>query len=139
MFHSFHACWHTRFSPDQYFGMIKRKYRKTRVSSISQLSRVICESTDTGMNQVQLAFDMGSACRVPCYEWKSFLSSTFRDLPSITKYHPFKVSRDNLGVVELQEFAYSSVETVNMSCVEVVSITKKPMESHLNARQSYPL
>ena len=55
---------HTRFSPDQYFGMIKRKYRKTRVSSILQLSDVVSESTDTGMNKVQLAFDKESGCRV---------------------------------------------------------------------------
>ena len=66
---------HTRFSPDQYFGMIKRNYRKTRVSSISQLSKVVSESTDTGMNQVQLAFNKESGYRVPLYDWKSFLSS----------------------------------------------------------------
>ena len=66
---------HTRFSPDQYVGMIKRKFRKVRVSSISQLSKVISESTDTGMNKVQLAFDKESGCRVSCYDWKSFLSS----------------------------------------------------------------
>ena len=105
---------HTRFSPDQYFGMIKRKYRKTRVSSISQLSKVVSESTDTGMNKVQLAFDKESGCRVPCYDWKSFLSSRFKVIPSITKYHHFKVSHDNLGVVELHEFAHSSMEKVDI-------------------------
>ena len=105
---------HTRFSPDQYFGMIKRKYRKTRVSSISQLSKVVCESTETGMNRVQLAFDKENGCRIPCYDWKSFLSSQFKVIPSITKYHHFKVSHDNLGVVELHAFAHSSVETVDI-------------------------
>ena len=35
---------HTRFSPDQYFGLIKRKYRKTRISSVAQLSKVVKES-----------------------------------------------------------------------------------------------
>ena len=68
---------HTRFSPDQYFGMIKRKYRKTRISSVSQLSKVVCKSTETGMNKVQLAFDKESGWRVPCYDWKSFLASRF--------------------------------------------------------------
>ena len=105
---------HTRFSPDQYFGMIKRKYRKTRVSSISQLSKVVSESTDTGMNRVQLACDNESGCRVPCYDWKSFLSSQFKTIPSITKYHHFKVSCHNLGVVELKEFTHSSMEIVDI-------------------------
>ena len=34
---------HTRFSPDQYFGLIRRKYLKTRISSIAQLSQVVFE------------------------------------------------------------------------------------------------
>ena len=58
---------HTRFSPDQYFGLIKRKYRKTRVSSITQLSEVVTQSTFAGINQVQLAFDPVTNFRVPCY------------------------------------------------------------------------
>lgn len=105
---------HTRFSPDQYFGMIKRKYRKTRVSSISQLSKVVLESTQTCANRVQLAFDKERGCRVPCYDWKSFLSFQFKNIPSITKYHHFKVSQEKLGIVELHEFAHSSMETVDI-------------------------
>lgn len=118
---------HTRFSPDQYFGMIKRKYRKTRVSSISQLSNVVSESTDTGMNQVQLAFNKESGYRVPVYDWKSFLSSRFKTVPSITKYHHFKVSCDNLGVVVCNEFAHSSTETVDIKKIGVsISVQEMP-------------
>ena len=105
---------HTRFSPDQYFGMIKRKYRKTRISSISQLSKVVSESTDTGVNRVQLAFDSDSGQRVPCYDWKSFLSARFKNIPSITKYHHFKFSSSKPGDIELNEFVHSSTEQVNI-------------------------
>ena len=66
------------------------------------------------MNKVQLAFDKESGCRVPCYDWKSFLSSQFKTIPSITKYHHFKISRNNLGVVELHEFAHSPMEVVDI-------------------------
>ena len=59
---------HTRFSSDQYFGLIKRKYRKTRISSITQLSQVVLESTQSGMNRVQLAFDHKTQQRVKCYD-----------------------------------------------------------------------
>lgn len=65
---------HMRFSPVQYFGMIKRKYRKTRISSIGQLAKVVTESTQTGLNHVQLAFDPDSGYRVPCFNWKQYLS-----------------------------------------------------------------
>ena len=116
---------HTCFSPDQYFGMIERKYRKTRVSSISQLSKVVSESTDTGMNQVQLAFNKESGYRVPLYDWKSLLSSRFKTVPSITKYHHFKVSRDNLGVVVCNEFTHSSTETVDIKKIGCLLVYKK--------------
>lgn len=120
---------HTRFSPDQYFGMIKRKYRKTRISAISQLSKVVSESTDTGMNRVQLAFDRESGYRVTCFDWKSFLSSRFKTIPLITKYHHFKVSHDNLGVVEIYEFSNSSKETVDIRKPNVsIGLQERPEE-----------
>ena len=117
---------HTRFSPDQYFGMIKRKYRKTRISSISQLSKVVSESTETGMNRVHLAFDANSGSRVPCYDWKSFLSSRFKTVPSITKYHHFTLSCDKLGIVQLNEYPHSSTEEVDIQKTGV-SITLQDM------------
>ena len=99
---------HTRFSPDQYFGLIKRKYRKTRVSSVAQLSKVVTDSTQTGRNCVQLAYDPSSGYRVSCYDWKCWLSLFFKAIPLITKYHHFHVSSKNPGTVELKEFSNSS-------------------------------
>ena len=105
---------HTRFSPDQYFGLIKRKYRKTRISSITQLSQVVLESTQSGMNRVQLAFDHKTQQRVKCYDWKSFLSVHFKAIPLISKYHHFKSSHEKPGIVELKEFSESSTEEANI-------------------------
>ena len=105
---------HTRFSPDQYFGLIKRKYRKTRVSSITQLSEVVTQSTFAGINQVQLAFDPVTNFRVPCYDWKNFLARFFNTIPSILKYHHFYTSSDKSGKIELQEFIDSPVTTVDV-------------------------
>ena len=106
---------HTRFSPDQYFGMIKRKYRKTRISSIGQLAKVVTESTQTGLNHVQLAFDPDSGYRVPCFNWKQYLSRFFKTIPLITKYHHFCIRSENPGVVELKEFVNSPTVLVNIS------------------------
>ena len=105
---------HTRFSPDQYFGLIKRKYRKTRVSSVAQLSKVVVDSTLTGANKVQLAYDSTSNYRVPCYDWKSFLSNLFKPIPSILKYQHFYFSSNNPGMVELRECADSEKITVDI-------------------------
>ena len=32
---------HTKFSPDRFFGMIKRKYRHTKVDSLAQIAEVV--------------------------------------------------------------------------------------------------
>ena len=106
---------HTWFSPDQYFGLIKRKYRKTRVSSVEQLSKVVTDSTLTGANKVQLAFDKTTKYRVPCYDWKSFLSIFFKPIPSILKYQHFYFSSKYPGIVKLQENASSEKIAVDIT------------------------
>ena len=104
----------TQFLPDQYFGLIKRKYRKTRVSSITQLSEGVTQSTFAGINQVQLAFDPVTNFRVPCYDWKNILACFFNTIPSILKYHHFYTSSNKSGKIELQEFIDSPVTTVDV-------------------------
>ena len=65
--------------------------------------------------------------RVPCYDWKSFLALRSKIVPSITKYHHFKVSRDHLGIVELQEFTHSSMEKVDIQKPGVsISVQEMP-------------
>ena len=39
---------HTCFSPDRFFGLIKKKYRRTDVSGI-ELAKVVEESTQGGL------------------------------------------------------------------------------------------
>ena len=115
---------HTRFSPDQYFGMIKRKYRKTRVSSIAQIANIVSQSTESVVNKVHLAFDPNNQERVQCYDWKSFLSSFLKPIPSITRYHHFNITKTKPGIVELKEFDHSPVENVSIVKIgEVVPIT----------------
>ena len=106
--------------------MIKRKYRKTRISSVSQLSKVVCESTETGMNKVQLAFDKEMEVEYLAMI-VSLLASRFKTIPSITKYHHFEVSRDHFGVVELHEFTHSSMEKVDIKKPGVsISVQEMP-------------
>ena len=42
---------HTKFGPDWLFGLIKRKYRKTRVSSMHQIESVVKDSTVNGQKK----------------------------------------------------------------------------------------
>lgn len=51
---SFMLVGHTKFAPDRYFGLIKKRYRRACVDTIVDLARVVKESTTTGQNIPQL-------------------------------------------------------------------------------------
>ena len=43
---------HTKFSPDRFFSLIKRRYRHTNVSSLIEIAEVVKTSTTGGNNKV---------------------------------------------------------------------------------------
>ena len=51
---SFMLVGHTKFSPDSFFGLIKKVYRHSSVSSLSELVGVIERSTTQQKNIAQL-------------------------------------------------------------------------------------
>ena len=55
---SFMLAGHKKFAPDRFFGLIKRKYRRSTVSSMIELERVVSESTIAGQNIPQPVRDM---------------------------------------------------------------------------------
>ena len=99
---------HTKFAPDACFGLIKRKFRKTDVSSLDDLARVVDESAVCNICQLVDAQD-GSTI-VPSRDWARFLSSHFRRLDGIKQYHHFRFERDHPGVVFLKKTAVAEEE-----------------------------
>ena len=51
---------HTRFGPDWCFGLIKLKYKRSYVSSVSQLGDVVSNSTTKSINVPQHVSDPNS-------------------------------------------------------------------------------
>ena len=49
---------HTKFAPDLFFGLIKRKHRCTLSYSVYDMVKVIQSSTVAGGNTVQLTKDV---------------------------------------------------------------------------------
>ena len=76
---------HTKFSPDARFGLVKRKFRKSDVSSLDDLARVVEESA--ACNICQLVGAQDGSTIVPSRDWAGFLSSHFRHLDGIKQYH----------------------------------------------------
>ena len=97
---SFMVVGHTKFAPDGCFGLVKRAFRKTGVSSLSDMEHVIRSSSD--VNECQLVGSQTGDVIVPVRDWADFLSPKFRRLTGIKKYHHFHFSTSFPGVVKLQ-------------------------------------
>ena len=97
---------HTRFSPDRFFELIKRKFRRSKVSSLSQIVEVVESSTTGGQNK---AYVIGNECAKPFayYDWSEFLhisSQLYR-----TSQHT--ITSDANPIVQVL-FLYVNLQTV---------------------------
>jgi hypothetical protein len=89
---SFLVVGHTKFSPDGYFGLIKRYYRRSEVYTYEQLSDLIELSSKNGHNVCQrYRNNFTKEPEVTYRDWVSWLTQYFKALPKITSYHHFKV------------------------------------------------
>ena len=101
--YSFLIAAHTKFGPDRCFGMIKKSYKLTYVSSIYELASLVEKSSTTGNN---VGTHDGRVI-VPVYDWVSFLEPYFKKIPNIKKYHHFRFSKASPGMVFCKELVTS--------------------------------
>ena len=83
---SFMLVGHTKFAPDRYFGLIKKRYCRLCVDTLVDLARVVKESTTTGRNLPQLIQGHDGTKRVQFYQWKHFLPQFFKLIPNILRF-----------------------------------------------------
>ena len=68
---------HTKFSPDHGFGLFKKKYSKTAISTLDDITDCIHQtSNQTKHNLPQLVGDEARNQVVPVYQWQGLLSHT---------------------------------------------------------------
>ncbi len=79
---------HMKFSPDRFFGLIKRKYRRTDVSSLAEIAELVEESTQGGQNRAFVIGSEPSSQHFYYYDWTEFLTSYFKRIPQITSVIP---------------------------------------------------
>lgn len=100
---SFMVVGHTKFAPDGYFGLIKYRYRRSRVYTYEQLANVIERSTENGHNLCQRYHNTQGEPQITYRDWSNWLLKYFRKLPNLTNYHHFSMSRTKPGVVTVKE------------------------------------
>ena len=79
---------HTKFGPDGCFGLLKRAFKRSAVSSLKELAEVVEGSAC--LNEVQLVGLEDGTSIVPVADWQTFFDPHFRPLPEIKKYHHFR-------------------------------------------------
>ena len=109
---SFLIVGHTKFSPDGYFGLIRRRYRRSQVYTYDQLVSVIEDSSSAGHNLCQRydGYDKPEL-NITYKDWSSWLNKYFRKLPNITRYHHFKLDNETPGTIQVKKRVISKETT----------------------------
>ncbi|XP_070295148.1 uncharacterized protein [Salvelinus sp. IW2-2015] len=97
-------------APDWCFGLIKQRFKKTRVNTLSEIAGDVKDSTVTGVNIPQLVGLEDGTVLVECYGWQQHLTRYFRPLPQIKQYQHFSFDALEPGVDVAKE-RWDSVRT----------------------------
>jgi len=111
---SFMLVGHTKFSPDAYFGLLKKKYRRSRTYTYRQLIDIINTSTIKECNICHPYRDDDGSASFRYGAWTKWLAKYFRKLPGITNYHHFSMDSSNPGVVTAKRYVDSEQETFEL-------------------------
>ncbi len=111
---SFMLTGHTKFAPDRFFGVLKKRYRHTFVSTLDELVDVVKKSMVCGQNIPQLTKNSQRRL-VKWYDWKSYLSTYFRTIPAITTYHHFRFDQRFPELVFARSLADSPEEAIKIA------------------------
>ena len=100
---SFLIVGHTKFAPDWCFGLFKRQFRRTNIGSLRAITQVVNDSAEC--NVPQLVCDENGGTIVPTYDWTTFFAPHLKKLIGIKKYHHFRFTSSEPGVVYVKEHA----------------------------------
>ncbi len=105
---------HTKFSPDAYFGLLRKKYRHSKVYTFEQIVDVINTSTVKACNTCHPYRNDDSNASIKYRAWSKWLEKYFRKLPGISRYQHFSMSSDRHGEVTVKRCADSAEETYQL-------------------------
>ena len=95
---SFMLVGHTKFGPDWCFGLVKQRFRRTKVGCLADIAKVVNESAT--VNTAQLVGTEDGTIIVPQYDWAEHFSTFFRRqaFKGIKCLHHLVFSSSFLGV-----------------------------------------
>ena len=94
---------HTKFSPDWCFGLLKKRYRRTKVGGLSDLCSVVNDSAAVNIAQ-PTGLEDGSVV-VTTYNWQEYFSQFCTKVKGIKKLHHLRFSSSSPGFIFVKERA----------------------------------
>ena len=103
---------HTKFAPDWGFGLFKRLFKRSKVSTIYDIAEVVRNSGV--VNHPQLVGDYDGSSYVTFYDWSSVFDETTMAIKGISKFHHFRVLRGDPGCVFVQSAENKTEMKINI-------------------------
>ena len=102
---SFLLVGHTKFAPDWCFGLLKQRFRKSKVDCLDDIAQVVQSSAV--VNEVQLVATQDGDVIVPTYDWAGHFNDHYHQsaLKGIKKFHHFCFDQSHPGDVFVQTFS----------------------------------
>ena len=92
---------HTKFAVDWGFGLVKKRFRRTRCNTLNDIKRVIEDSSS--INHAVLVGDESGNLHVPTYDWSSFLLHCSK-FPQLKEHHYFRFEAGNPDHIFARKF-----------------------------------
>lgn len=129
---SFMLVGHTKFAPDAYFGLLRKRYRHSKVYTYDQLIDVINTSTIKGCNICHPYRNTNGDTSFTYRAWSKWLERYFKKLPGISSYQHFSMNADNPGEVTVKCHADAPSQTYqllkgNVKCSDLIK-SEQPRE-----------
>jgi hypothetical protein len=108
---------HTKFSPDWCFGLLKKRYRRTKVGGLTDLIGVVNESATVNVAQ-PTGLEDGSVV-VTTYDWQEYFKTFCTKVTGIKKLHHIRFDSAHPGFIFTKEKTGST--EVKRSILKVAS------------------
>ena len=99
---------HTKFSPDWCFGLLKKKYRRSKVGGLTDLVGVVNESASVNVAQPTGLED--GRVLVTTYDWQHLFNTFYTKVKGIKKLHHLRFDSAFPGYIFTKERAGSTEE-----------------------------
>ena len=98
---------HTGFSPDWCFGLLKKRYRRTKVGRLTDLIYMYVVNQSAVVNVIQPTGSADGQVLVPAYNWQEFFTPHFKKVTGIKNLHHLRFSSASPGCAFVKERARS--------------------------------